>query len=81
MRCCVQLRSKRIEKTFIDSIKIKRVVVDVVTRTNTAARFLISRKEGKIVENTVRLGGMRQVGRGRDVSLLEKSNLKRVEEA
>jgi hypothetical protein len=56
MRRRVQLRNKRIQKTFIDSIKIKRVVVDVVTRTNTAARFLISRKEGKIVENTEKRG-------------------------
>jgi hypothetical protein len=79
MRCCVQLRRKRIQKTFIDSIKIKLVVVDVVRGTNTAARFLISRKEGKIVENTERLG-MRQVGGGGDVSRLEKSNLKTVKE-
>jgi hypothetical protein len=71
MRCCVQLRSKRTQKTFIDSIKIKRVVVDVVTRTNTAARFLISRKEGKIVENTERLE-MRQVGMGGCFSSREK---------
>jgi hypothetical protein len=71
MRCCVQLRSKRIQKTFIDSIKIKRVVVDVVRRTNTAARFLISRKGGKIVENTERLG-MRQVGAGECFSSSEK---------
>jgi hypothetical protein len=78
-RCCVQLRRKRIQETFIDSIRIKRLVVDVVTRTNTAARFLISRRDGKIVENTERLEMSRVGGGGGVASRLEGSNHKTVE--